>query len=377
MRRFWVTRVGLMLVVLLAFAGACLDPFTAPQRDNGFRFLVVDGAFRPNDTTEIRLSRTVNLGSSELPPPESGALIQIENEAGQRAELSEVEPGRYVLPPGAVTGVRMRLLMTTQAGTRYASDFEEVLTTPAIENVGYRFDAVDGLEYQVTTRAQNSTPLYLRWEFVETWMYTAAFESVLRFENGRIEPRLQSNFLCWQTRLSKNILIGSSLGRSNGIIANQTVLKVSARDEKVRIKHSVLVRQQAISREAFEYWDQLAKNSQNLGSLFDPIPSELPGNIRCISNPDEPVLGYFTAAVTADRRAFFDASTVPNRPAVDLPFEACRLDTIRNLANFNSGIYEIVTALPFQLGFGFTYTIDDCIDCEARGGTTKKPPFWE
>jgi hypothetical protein len=364
------------VLLLVGAAVGCLDPFSAPRRVGNVQFLVVDGAYRPNDTTEIRLSRTVNLGATEVPPPESGAAVEIENERSQRAQLREAEPGRYLLAPGTLSGNQVRLRITTQNGVRYESDFSEVLNTPQIESVTYRFSGEDGLDYLLSTRQEGPT-IYLRWDFVETWTYTAAFESVLRFENGRVVPRLENNFLCWQTRPSKSILIGTTRGARDGIIANKKVLNVAARNEKVRIKHSVLVRQQAITKEAYDYWEQLAKNSQNLGSLFDPIPSELPGNIRCVSNPEEPVMGYFSAAVVTEKRAFFDAASEPSRPPVDLPFESCALDTVRNLATFNSGIYEIVTALPFQFGFGFTYTLDFCIDCRSRGGTTTQPPFWE
>jgi hypothetical protein len=375
MRRAWI-RYG-WVALLVGVGVACLDPFSAPKREAGVQFLVVDGAYRPNDTTEIQLSRTVNLGATELPPREQGALVEIENENGQRARLNEVSPGRYVLPPGQVVGARVKLRIATANRALYESAFADVLTTPPIESVSHAFSATDGLDYLLSTRAPSEVTLYLRWEFLETWTYTAAFESVLRFVDGRIEPRLERNFLCWQTRASNNILIGSTIGVRDGVIANKKVLNIPARDEKVRIRHSVLVRQQAITREAYDYWEQLAKNSQNLGSLFDPIPSELPGNIVCLSNPEEPVLGYFSAAAVAEKRAFFDAFTEPNRPLVDLPFQNCRLDTVRDLSTFNAGIYEIVTVLPFQFGSGYTYTLDFCVDCRSRGGTTTKPPFWE
>lgn len=370
-----ILKLAMMLV--MGLVGACLDPFTAPGSKTSLRLLVVDGAYRPNDTTEIRLTRTLDLGSTEPPSGEVGARIEIENQNGQRVQLHELMGGRYVLAPGLLTGIRVKLHITTSNGARYESDFSDVLSTPPIESFTRTFSATDGLTYFLTTRAENGTPVFLRWEVVETWMYTAAYESVLRFENGRILPRSESNFICWQTQSSKNILIGSTSGRNNGIIANQKLLNIPARDERVRIKHSALVRQQAITRQAFEYWEQLAKNSQNLGSLFDPIPSELPGNMRCITEPDEVVLGFFSAAVVAEKRLFFDANTEPSRPPVELPFAACRLDTIRNLALFNSNIFEIVTALPFQFGYGFTYTLGTCIDCTSRGGKTTKPPFWE
>jgi len=61
---------------------------------------------------------------------------------------------------------------------------------------------------------------------------------------------------------------------------------------------------------AFNYLTLIEKNSQQLGTLFDPQPSELPGYIHSTSNPAEPVLGYLSAVAPQEKRLFIDASQV-------------------------------------------------------------------
>ena len=53
----------------------------------------------------------------------------------------------------------------------------------------------------------------------------------------------------------------------------------------------MLVNQYALTREAHEYWTLKKNNSESLGGLFDPLPSQAASNFRCVSHPDEPVFG--------------------------------------------------------------------------------------
>jgi hypothetical protein len=57
--------------------------------------------------------------------------------------------------------------------------------------------------------------------------------------------------------------------------------------------------QYAITEDAFKYYEDLKKNTEGLGSIFDPQPSLTTGNIRCLSNPAERVLGFVSASTVS------------------------------------------------------------------------------
>jgi hypothetical protein len=46
----------------------------------------------------------------------------------------------------------------------------------------------------------------------------------------------------------------------------------------------------------YDFWNQLNKQISNVGSIFDPIPSSITGNVSCISKPNEKVYGCFIVA---------------------------------------------------------------------------------
>ncbi|MEJ7664694.1 MAG: DUF4249 family protein [Hymenobacter sp.] len=54
---------------------------------------------------------------------------------------------------------------------------------------------------------------------------------------------------------------------------------------KLYYLYSILVRQYALTPEEFAYWDKLRKNTENLGTLFDPLPSQLSGNVHRLTMP--------------------------------------------------------------------------------------------
>jgi hypothetical protein len=74
--------------------------------------------------------------------------------------------------------------------------------------------------------------------------------------------------------------------------------------------YTINVTQYALTKEAYEYWDNLKKNTEKIGSIFDPQPFADFGNIHCISDPDEPVIGFISACSTSQKRLYIFYSQV-------------------------------------------------------------------
>ncbi len=73
------------------------------------------------------------------------------------------------------------------------------------------------------------------------------------------------------------------------------------------------MKQYGLTQEEFEYWNQLAKSTERTGSLFDPQPSSVTGNIKSQGDPSEMVFGYFSAANRQDERIFVQPNLGRNR----------------------------------------------------------------
>jgi len=149
-----------------------------------------------------------------------------------------------------------------------------------------------------------------------------------------------------------------------------------------------LVKQYALTAEAFSYYQQLKKNTEQLGSIFDAQPSQLIGNIHCITVPEEPVIGYITAGSYAQKRIFIDYHDDLPLWHITTPYEGCKIDTMlfinpKTMANdvadyLYTGLEDPLFAIqpPFAakpVGYGASSHL--CVDCTVRG-TNKQPDFW-
>jgi hypothetical protein len=75
-------------------------------------------------------------------------------------------------------------------------------------------------------------------------------------------------------------------------------------EQKLKHKYSLLVKQYSMGEEAFHYWNELKKTSQEQGFLFDRQPALLRSNIRNVNDEEAFVLGYFSMSGVDERRAF-------------------------------------------------------------------------
>src|SRR5262249_36219111 len=99
---------------------------------------------------------------------------------------------------------------------------------------------------------------------------------------------------------------------SSDIINQQLIETIPARSEKIGFKYSILVNEYAITEEAFAYWQSLKKNTEQLGTLFDEQPTQqVSGNIHCVSNPNEPVIGFIASGTMQQKRIFISNDDLP------------------------------------------------------------------
>jgi hypothetical protein len=173
------------------------------------------------------------------------------------------------------------------------------------------------------------------------------------------------------------------------VILQNPVAFIPSTAEGLENRYSVLVKQYALTADAYNYYTQLKKNTEQLGGVFDPQPSQLTGNFHCITNPGEPVLGYITAGAVAQTRIYIDNRNLPAWLAVT-PYTQCIMDTdLYARASGNSFFNEvkeriyagydipIFTIQPPMAAHpdGYTGGTPACVDCTLRG-TNKKPDFW-
>jgi hypothetical protein len=146
--------------------------------------------------------------------------------------------------------------------------------------------------------------------------------------------------------------------------------------EKIFVRYSILIKQYALDRKAYDFYKMMKTNTESIGSVFDPLPSNLTGNITCVSNPSEIVIGYVAAASVDEKRIFISRNEIPSTfgNGCEITYVVNHPDSLRHyLGPGRIWPYQTDGSFPAILGYYATYP--RCLDCTLRGSNVK-PSFW-
>ncbi|MBI3221044.1 MAG: DUF4249 domain-containing protein [Bacteroidetes bacterium] len=375
----------LLIALLLVISYSCLEPYPPPTIDGGTSYLVVDGFLdSKTGSANVKLSRIIPLSSTDVAPAEASAIVKIERNDGTSFTLSERGAGNYEAKNILVDpSKKYRLYIKTNADEEFQSDFLSSKATPAIDSVTWKvYNNLEGVSVLVHTHDATNATRYYFWSYEETYEFDADYFSGLKLSGGTVNaiPLADQTYTCWRTLSSQQILVGSSSRLSVDAIANFPITIIPKRSQKLFKKYSILVRQRALSIDAYTFWENLKKTSEGLGSLFDPQPGKVVGNIYNVTNPSNPVLGYFDISEVTEKRLFISYSDLPDALQLSKPSSSCYIDTvfIAELPRFEGNTNSIVGSV--QIGgdiIGYLFAPPYCSDCRYSQGTTQKPSFWE
>lgn len=363
-----------MLAILGFIVHSCVEPFSPPEISDPETYLVVDGFLNVNgDTSSVILSFTQSVSAPTLFQRESGAFLTVDAESGESYPFLEMGNGLYILPPaGFDPNTKYRLRIRRMDGSEYESEYVSVSKTPPIDSLSYRVDPDrNALVIYVNAHDPTNTTRFYRWNFEETYEYRMAYYSSLTRDvpNGQIITRRDNINVCWRTIPSRDIKLGSTIKLNQDIVREVPVNIVDIPSNKLYFGYTILVKQYGLTREAFEYWTDLAKTTQGTGSLFDPQPSLVTGNIRSKTKPKELVFGYFSAVHEQQKRIFI-RERLGAYPRCSAP------DTL----DFKDAFQGAGVLLSYYDGEGkkgYLSTSESCADCRSQGGSTTKPSFWD
>lgn len=361
----------------------CRQTYLPPVIQTNPNLLVVDGIINAGtgSTTSITLSRTQKIGDSlGAYTPELQAQLTILGSAGDTYPLTEQGNGSYTSAPLSLTpGEKYQLKIITPNGSQYLSDTVPVLLSPPIDSLTWQQQGGGGdVTVSLNTHDPRDISRYYRWYFSETWEYQAELTSELYVSNGLLHYVDSATQItnCWRSDSSSDILLGNAASLSQDLISQAPLTTIPRGSQKISVRYSTLVSQYVLTQTAWQYWSILQKNTQNLGSLFDPQPSQLIGNYHCLSNPNEPVIGYLSAATIGQQRLFIQRSQVNNW---DTAGTYCPIDSIpQDPNNYQIYTYNNPAFDPYYLTTTGYIVLSSriCLDCRLQGGTTQSPGFW-
>jgi hypothetical protein len=260
-------------------ASSCEDPIDIDIPDGPERLVVEGWITDQPGPYQIRLSFTNNFNDPAPNPKVLNARVRVDDSEGRSHDFTEVSNGVYgsdIDWKGEV-GFEYTCTVLLEDGTTIVSTAELLGAPPDLDSLFYKevFPAniIDGIiqeEFFLGSIIQDPADVdnYYRWRISQNGNRLNDVQSIIifsdRFVNGN-EFQLEV----------PQILFGRL--------------------------DTVVVQQEAISEDAFEYFSLLVAQATTLGQSSGTAPAILRGNLNNVDNPDDIILGFFgTAAITSD-----------------------------------------------------------------------------
>ncbi len=405
---------AIFVFIIVIALYTCIDPYTPKLR--GYNsLLVVDGLItNANTSYTIKLSRTFQDQNSN-PSMVTGADIFITDDAGNSSHLINKGNGIYATDSIEFIGAIGRtyvLHIVTQEGEEYESDPCLLQSVPDIDSIYFGKDmqlvnngteSQEGVSIYLDSKGGDNNQYY-RWTFDETWKFKVPDPKTFNYvinpndpDNPFFIPIESVNDSCWKSSQSGEILIRSVNEGEPGKIEKQPISFIAtAISDRLLIQYNILVKQYSISKEEYEFWNNLKQVNESSGDIFAKQPFEVKSNLRNVNNPEERVLGFFQVSAEKQKRKDIIFNDVVG---LDLPFYQVKCERfVKERGEFSLGpgappptwddvykIFCINSDYYFVEPLYFPGTVNkleylvfarpECANCELSG-TRTRPDFW-
>lgn len=372
----------LILVAVVFFLGNCKTPYEPKIKASGNDYLVVEGFINGRGTTTITLTRTRNITTHDTATVkyELNATVTVEDQENHSYMLSPAGNGSYrsdlLLSPSSMYRIHIR----TADNKEYVSDFVPYKESPPIDNLSWEIKE-GGVQINLDTHDSQNKSRYYRWEFTETWEFHSRYLATVKYNSAdtTVIPRTDQVYACWRSGNSTSILLGSSAKLKDDNIYHAPVQYIPPQDKRISVLYSILVNQYVLDTLGYNYWTAMKSNTENVGSIFDPQPNQTRGNIHCVTDPSELVIGYISAGSIEQYRMFISNSSlpegwnpIPNCTEIDVPPNR---DTLYYYFQVYGFLPYDIDSTPAGIVKKYPSASASCVDCTLTG-TNVKPSFW-
>lgn len=387
----------------MAAAYSCVYPFTPADTVTEQR-LVIEGDIIVGGTTEVKLSYLSPFDVSGYTSP--SAKVSVESSSGEEYVgrwskediISDKDPEIRTITVDLTSATptdkyRLRVY-NNDNGHEYLSDWLDVRVAPVIDSIGYVLDEEAEQMVLHLTAHSDSGEKYFRWTYDEDWEYHSYHNARVYYvppaAGGIIGPRMgdygsieffewgENIYNCWDKAQSTEIMLATTEELSENKLTNHIFRRIDRHDMRIQTIYRVNLKMEAISKAAYDYWNNLDNISSYGGSLFSPNPSEVRGNIRCVSDTTELVLGYINASTQSSMMKYvhnsetlFYRSNMKYELDEEVPEDEWYLNySLHNKIPVNP-VYDMMGNIT-----GYTWCVKRCVDCRYYGGTKNKPEGW-
>lgn len=299
----------------LMFFTSCEEYYT-PKIDTIDGQLVVEAQIT-NDPSKsyVKLTKTVGFYANQTPTAISEAIVRLVDVSGNYVEGTQSGPGYFNFNTIPVSGNKYKLRILYNNDT-YES--EEVTMPPIptvlsaysenIVEIVYKSDAYGAVQAYDTQRravyfdlSANTDLSYYRFDSkgVIEWYFVIPYKFPPPPPN--IPPR-PTQIYGWESYSFNNNfnIAGPKPFSDNNKIEKHPILSLSYEssnylltDTLTSVGWIMIIDQYGTSKGSYDFHDKMNNQFTATGSLFDPIQTQIYGNITCINDPSKIAFGYF------------------------------------------------------------------------------------
>lgn len=377
-------RFAMLTGFVLAFC-ACREPFEPEIPLEATSVLVVEGYIDTDGLeSKLKLSRTVPINSDEILNPESEAVVTIFAANGAAYPFSESEPGVYVISQDIAENADYRLEIVLRGGERFESSIIRPIVTPEILDAGFVRDE-EGVEVFVNTQGNEIADDFL-WTFEETWISRPRIRTSFIYDpqikDVRGRTQAEQIALCFKSEENPGILLETSSRFQDQVVFRKTITEIPIGDERIQERYSILISQKALTPDAVQFWETLKRNTEDIGSIFSPLPSQITGNIRAMDDSRISVVGQISMGVIKQKRIYINLVEVSPWGFRDDEFNDCVIgEEVVLIASYqsefgNGGVLPARGLMEGTTTIGYFPTSRRCADCTLYASPIV-PDFWE
>lgn len=309
----------LLIIFFITSCVAELEDFKSPV---GKSFFTIEGGISNQlgpHSLNLYLS-SPEIENSSIRTPVINAKVYVEDETGARIDYQEVSSGFYQTADNVKGTVGKTYKLFIEAnGKKYESLPETMPETPSIDKLYYESSLKENLLKTDPNRGGfdvyidfNDTPKageYYRWNWknYQKVLFCSLCRRVWDDRLGRCDETNLPGFSqrivhycrqdCWDITYGEKINILSDVltnGQTNKKIFVHRVPNMADESYAPTFEYYMQVELMKITSNTYRNFKILQEQSQNNGTFFDvPALTQFNINMKCVSHPEENVLGVF------------------------------------------------------------------------------------
>lgn len=305
----------LLIIFAIVIQLSCVEQIELPYR-NESPVLVVDGEItNENPPYSLRLSYSGRFVSGSIITSRlavNGARVILTDNEGNSVRFRQniYEPALYQTDTEykCQVGRSYSLRIEMPDGKVYITKPQLMKAVAMVNNI-YADKTENFVRTYIDTKDAENSKDYYRWKSYSI--------SLKRTKGGGANT---CAFSCWAYNRDDgaNVFADTYI---NGKDIKKRLVNFSPIDPEVPLsKHYIEVKQMSISEESYLFWQQYEEQRTRTGSIFDPLPSTIIGNIVNEKDDKDFALGFFGVSGVSTKRLMVDPSliTLSNEPSIGI-----------------------------------------------------------